>query len=122
MAWAGRRCYVSINGVLYEKGVDVIPGSQEASLQRSDSALWGDRHYDGMRAQDGSDISTRSKHREYMKRHGLTTCDDYKNEWKRAADVRADVSTTGGDHRARREDVARAVYEVTERNRKKGRR
>jgi len=46
-----------------------------------DDALWGDRHYDGLVAPDGTDISSRTKHREYMKRTGLTTYDDFKGEF-----------------------------------------
>lgn len=48
------------------------------------NALAGDRHYDGLRASDGTDISSRTKHREYMKRHGLTTADDFKDTWAKA--------------------------------------
>jgi hypothetical protein len=58
----------------------VLPGGAVAL----DNALAGDRHYDGMQAPDGSDISTRSKHREFMKRTGLTTTDDFKGEWATA--------------------------------------
>ena len=48
-------------------------------------AMISERHYDGMRATDGTDISTRAKHREYMKRHNLTTMDDFRETWKRDA-------------------------------------
>lgn len=54
------------------------------------NALAGDRYYDGLRAPDGSDISSRTKHREYMKRNGLTVADDYKGEWARAEKERRD--------------------------------
>lgn len=47
--------------------------------------LAGDRHYDGLQATDGTDISTRTKHREYMKRNGLTMSSDFTNEWAAAA-------------------------------------
>lgn len=48
------------------------------------NALAGDRHYDGLVATDGTLINSRSKHREYMKRNGLTIADDYKGEWAKA--------------------------------------
>jgi hypothetical protein len=54
------------------------------------NALHGDRHYDGLRASDGTDISTRTKHREYMKRNGLTIADDFKGEWAKAERERRD--------------------------------
>jgi hypothetical protein len=52
------------------------------------NALAGDRHYDGMVAPDGTDISSRTKHREYMKRNGLTTADDYKETWRKEGQLR----------------------------------
>jgi len=54
------------------------------------NCLAGDRHYDGLVASDGTDISTRTKHREYMKRNGLTIADDYKGEWAKAEKDRRD--------------------------------
>lgn len=48
------------------------------------NALAGDRHYEGMRAPDGTDIGSRTRHREYMKRTGMTTADDFKGVWKQA--------------------------------------
>lgn len=100
---------------------EVLTKPEPIRSQLGAGALWGDRHYDGLRTTEGVDISTRTKHREYMRQTGLTTADDYKSEWKSAAEVRADVFTTGGDHKSRRDDVGRAMYEVQERNRKRGR-
>lgn len=55
-----------------------------------DNALAGDRHYDGLRAPDGTDISTRSKHQAYMKANGLTTADDFTETWAKARQDRED--------------------------------
>lgn len=115
-----RRTFVYIDGIAYERGVDEVPQNPcEIRSQLGDGALWGDRHYDGMRTTDGIAIDSRSKHREYMRRTGLTTADDFKGQWEQDRKVRDDMFTTGGDHRARRDDVGRAVYEVMERNRRK---
>jgi hypothetical protein len=114
----GRRTFVYIDGVAYERGVDEIPETNDIRSQVGEGVLWGDRHYDGLRATDGTDISTRTKQREYMRQHGLTTADDFKGQWASAAKERADIHTTGGDHAARRADVARAahmVYEMSKR-------
>lgn len=73
-------------------------------------ALWNDRHYDGVRATDGTDISTRKKHREYMKANNLTTTDDFKETWAQAQKKREDYFTKGGS--IRRTDVERAMYQV----------
>ena len=50
---------------------------------KGDAMLWGDRGYDGMSTTDGIDISSRTKHRRYLRQHGLATFDDYKGEFER---------------------------------------
>lgn len=119
-----RRTYIQYEGKFYEKGVDELPesyytrhGRSDPRKYRADSILWGDRHYDGLRSLDGHDISTRTKHREYMRNRGLAMADDFKETWKRAEKEREDFFTTGGDHRARREAVERALYEAEKRRR-----
>lgn len=72
-----------------------------------DNPLAGDRHYDGLRTLDGVDVSTRSKHRAYMKERGLTTCDDFTQQWKQQAQERAD--RLAGIDPKRREDIERAI-------------
>jgi hypothetical protein len=101
-----RRKWVQIEGQL----VEVDPNTYQPAGRVADSALWGDRHYEGAQAPDGSDISSRTKHREYMARTGLTTVDDFSGQWAQQAKAREDFYTSGGDHRARREDLARAIY------------
>lgn len=76
----------------------------------SSNALAGDRHYDGMRAQDGTDISSRSKHRAYMKAKGITTADDYAQTWKKDAQERAERLAGNDPSRAR--DVAEAIHKL----------
>jgi len=71
----------------------------------------GDSHYEGLRATDGTDISSRAKHREYMKIHGLTTADDFTETWKKAAKERADFFQ-GKTGAVTREDVGRAIHEL----------
>lgn len=78
-------------------------------------ALWGDRHYDGMRAPDGTDISTRTKHRDYMRATGLTTTDDFKDTWAKAKQEREQLYSQGGTFR--RQDIERAIHHLQERNR-----
>ena len=73
-------------------------------------ALWGDRSYDGMRAPDGTDISSRTKHREYMKATGLTTADDFSGQWERSRSNREQYYQQGGTFS--REDIKRAIYQV----------
>lgn len=47
-----------------------------------------DRHYEGVRATDGTDIGSRAKRREYMHRHGLADADDFKGQWAKTAQAR----------------------------------
>lgn len=86
---------------------------QRANAQDHLGGLWGDRHYDGMRATDGSDISSRKKHREYMKRHGVTTADDFKDTWARARENRDDYYTRGGS--VRRQDIVSTIERLQSR-------
>lgn len=109
-----RRTFVYVDGVGYERGIDAIPETQDIRSQAGDGALWGDRGYDGLQATDGTPIDSRTKHREYMRRTGLTTVDDFSGQWKKQRAERADMLTTGGDHRARREAVAHAAHVVYE--------
>jgi hypothetical protein len=71
------------------------------------NAMAGDRHYDGLRATDGTDISSRSKHREYMRANNLTTADDFTQTWKDAAKERERVYA--GDDKSRAHDVRAAL-------------
>ena len=70
----------------------------------------GDTHYDGLRATDGTPIDTKSKHREYMKRNGLTTVDDFKDTWANAERKR-DAYRTGqsGAGAVNKHDIARVI-------------
>ena len=74
------------------------------------NALAGDRHYDGMRTIDGVDISSRSKHREYMKRTGLTSTSDYTETWKKQADERAKFQKGEFVDKELRTEIAKEVY------------
>lgn len=75
--------------------------------------LWGDRHYDGLRAPDGADISTRKKHRDYMKKMGYATADDFKGQWDRAAKERERYMQHGGSFR--KQDIAEAIRKLERR-------
>jgi len=88
---------VQIDGELVEitDGVEPTPRNAAANA----GVLWNDRIY-----QDGSDkrFVSRTQHREFMKRTGLTTIDDFKNDWKKGEqkrrDIRAGVDPTRRGH------------------------
>ena len=58
---------------------------------------------------DGTVINSRRKHREYMRRHGLTTADDFTNHWQDAAKKRAEFFEGRADREERKWDIARAM-------------
>lgn len=98
-----------------EPPYDLIEVSDDytAPVRVDSGVLWGDRSYDGMRATDGTDISTRTKHREYMKANGLTTADDFKETWAKAQESRERYRTQGGSFR--KSDIERAIHHIQNR-------
>jgi hypothetical protein len=74
----------------------------------------GDSHYDGLRATDGTDVSSRTKHRNYMKANGLALASDYTETWAQAERER----TAPSRDPERREQLGRALYEQQNRSRR----
>ena len=103
-----RRRYVQIKGELVEITDDYQPERHNDS-----GALWGDRSYDGLRATDGTDISTRAKHREYMKLNNLATVDDFKETWSKAQEQRDRYRQSGGTFSKR--DIERVISQLQRR-------
>ena len=70
-------------------------------------------------ATDGTDISSRTKHREYMKANNLTLAEDYTQSWEKARREREShyLGTSAGERRAIADDVGRALYETRRRGR-----
>jgi hypothetical protein len=104
----------SVTGKLHE--VDL---GYSAPLPDSQHLLWNDRDYKDLKTSDGVDISSRAKHKEYMKRTGLTTMDDYKETWAKAQAKREEYQAKGGS--VSREDVARAIHKLESDSRRPGR-
>jgi hypothetical protein len=100
-----------------EKAGKLVEITSEDNPVRRDDLLYHDRGYEGMRASDGTDISSRTKHRAYMKANGLTTMDDFKDIWAKSAEKRADyyMGRTGA---ITREDIGRVIHELEHKNRK----
>jgi hypothetical protein len=101
-----RRRYIQIEGKL----VEITDDMQSQAKYNDSGALWGDRNYDGLRAPDGTDISSRAKHQAYMKATGLTTADDFKSDWSRATEARAKYVQSGGS--INRADIQRAIAKL----------
>jgi len=90
-----------------------VTAEHREPMRNDAGILWGDRHYDGLQATDGSDISTRSKHRDYMRANNVTMADDFKNTWAQAQAQRERLYTQGGTFSRR--DVERAISQLQNR-------
>ena len=89
------------NGHWVKVSDDVQP-----EVRNHDALLWNDRAYQDM---NDPRFSSRSEHREYMKANGLTTVDDYKEQWAKQQKDREQFYH--GIDPQRREDVMRAFQE-----------
>jgi len=99
-----RRRYVQLaDGSLVD-----ISDAPPVELRADSGALWGDRGYTDCRATDGTLLDTRTKHREYMRARGLTTADDFKQQWQRESGSRDQFYTSAPD-RERAHQIARAM-------------
>jgi len=63
--------------VQHPETLELIPAHLYQPPSKPGLQIMTDSHYDGLRATNGTDISTRAKHRQYMKDNGLTTIDDF---------------------------------------------
>jgi hypothetical protein len=94
------------------------PGTRRVDGPSGDGWMFSDRIYSGKPfvAHDGTVIDSRKKHREYMKRHNLTTADDFKGDWARKQQERAAFyEGRPYDTEARREAVAQAIEQLSRR-------
>jgi hypothetical protein len=92
-----------------------VPLDYQSGDEIRQVAIMGDRHYSGLRASDGADISSRAKHKAYMKRTGLTTADDFKETWHKAEKQRIDEKH--GIDPSRKYDVAQAIEKLRDKRR-----
>lgn len=99
--------------------VEVTPGyvgQRRDEGRKSEEEVYGHAH-----ATDGTDLSTRTRHREYMRRNGLTVASDYTQTWAKAGPElkRAVTPGSGHDSRERREQIGRTMYELKSRARRR---
>jgi hypothetical protein len=87
-----------------------VTADHQPDSRAGDAALWGDRHYSDTRGPNGEDLSSRAKHRAYLKSTGLTTTDDFKGEWSRAKEARDNYHRNGGT--VSKGDIQRAIAQL----------
>ena len=74
--------------------------------------------YDGQRALDGTDVSTRRRFEEYLRRTGCALADDFKGEWAAAAKAR-EAALSGRQRNPKlREQIGRAAYQLETKRRR----
>jgi hypothetical protein len=103
----GRRRYV------YTQNGNPLPAPVEVSQDWQNSsgvtAPVTDLYMDGVRATDGTDIGSRAKRREYMKRENLADASDYTQTWAKAKQEREAFFSGKQSSPERREAIARAL-------------
>lgn len=100
---------------LVEVGVDYTGQRRNEGLKSEEEV------YGHIAATDGTDLSTRKRHREYMKEKGLCLSDDFKGEWdRREVEMKKAVTPGSGfDSKERREQMGRIHYELKSRARRR---
>lgn len=94
-----------------ERGfVSAVDLAEEDVRLALDAPILMDRFYENTAAPDGTDIGSRRKHREYMKRNNLTITSDFTESWSAAGRERAAIRSGEHDKRERREQIERAIH------------
>lgn len=77
--------------------------------------VYTDRYMEGVRATDGTDISSRQKRNEWMKRNDFVDVSDCQGMWAKAAKEREAIAQGKHDKAARREAIGRAIHQLEHR-------
>jgi hypothetical protein len=93
-----------------ERSGKLVEGPSPRKGDSGDGYRFSDRLYSDapFKAHDGTVIDSRRKHKAYMRRHGLTTTDDFQRGWARDAEKR-ERFYQGESTADRRDDVRRAM-------------
>lgn len=75
--------------------------------------VYTDRYMEGVQATDGTDISSRAKRKEWMKRNDFVDVSDCAGLWAKAAKEREALAQGKHDTAARREDIGRAIHRLS---------
>lgn len=84
-------------------------GSDWTDTERRAPVVTEELVYGGQRMPDGADVSSRKKHREYLKATGLAMASDFRETIPR---VQAQKESRTAERREIRETVGRALYEA----------
>jgi hypothetical protein len=87
----------------------LVPADEYRAPERAvDAPILAGRFYENTCATDGSDIGSRTKHRQYMRDRGLASADDFSPSYYE----RIRKQTQEQHRKERRETIARRLYEI----------
>lgn len=93
--------------------VEAVEVSQDYQRHEERQPVFTDRHLEGMRAPDGTDIGCRWKREEYKRRNGVTDASDYAQTWQQAQEQRTQWRTgQAATSKDTINEVGRAAYEA----------
>lgn len=75
--------------------------------------------YGKLRATDGTDLSSRAKHREYMARNNLTLASDFRESWSAESIERTRAAEARAEAADRRSDLIETYKQLTEAKRRR---
>lgn len=84
-------------------------GSDWSDVERRAPVITEELVYGNQRMPDGSDVSSRKKHREYLRATGMAMASDFTETTPK---VRAENDSRARERREIRETVGRALHEV----------
>lgn len=97
---------------VYRPGLGLIEISRAAPEAKIH--VQTDAGFDNLRAPDGTDLTSRSKWKRYMRENNLTLSADWKETWAAKDKERAAWKTgEGGDHKRRKETLRRVMNEMS---------
>jgi hypothetical protein len=92
-------------------------GSDWTDTERKAKTVTEEVVYGKLQATDGTDLSSRRKHRDYMKANNLSLATDFKEHWKKAERERERVLSGEADTKERKEIIGRTLHELRSKRR-----
>ena len=91
-----------------EKRKEMVPIEESRAEARAlDAPVMSGRFYENLTTLEGEDIGSREKYQRYMREKGVTNMSDFSDGWY----ARLNAERKRDQAKARRDAVARAVYE-----------
>jgi hypothetical protein len=109
MKWYYRPGHPKADDLGFVNAIDLTEIPQDPP-RAMDAPIMSGRFYENTKATDGTDIGSRSRYRDYLKRTGYTNSSDYPPEYMEKKKRERELS----DHKERREVIAKAFWQSME--------